>query len=102
MTAVFTQTISRLFEVSAEEDNEGNINEELLTKEDLRFPVGKGIAGFVAKTGEPLNVSDVYNDPRFNAEVDEKVRETEWFPFNNSCLLFRLATPPTPSSASPS
>ena len=37
----------------------------------FRFPVGKGIAGYVAETGKPLNVSDVYNDPRFNAEVDE-------------------------------
>ena len=38
-----------------------------------RFPVGKGIAGYVAETGETLNVSDVYNDPRFNPEVDEEV-----------------------------
>ena len=28
-----------------------------------RIPVGKGIAGYVAETGEALNVSDVYNDP---------------------------------------
>ena len=41
------------------------------TCDSVRFPVGKGIAGFVAETGQPLNVSDVYNDPRFNAEVDE-------------------------------
>ena len=37
--------------------------------------MGKGIAGFVAETGEPLNVSDVYNDPRFNPDVDEMVDE---------------------------
>ena len=36
--------------------------------------MGKGIAGYVAETGEPLNVSDVYNDPRFNADVDEEVK----------------------------
>ena len=80
--------IFRLFEVSSEE-NDGNINEEMVSKEDLRlyfvswvclkccerFPVGKGIAGFVAETGEPLNVSDVYNDPRFNPDVDEMVDE---------------------------
>ena len=60
-----------MFEVAAEE---GDINEEILANGDLRFPVGKGIAGYVAETGEPLNVSDVYNDPRFNAEVDEEVK----------------------------
>ena len=35
--------------------------------------MGKGIAGYVAETGESVNVSDVYNDPRFNPEVDEEV-----------------------------
>ena len=43
-----------------------------------RFPVGKGIAGFVAETGESVNVSDVYNDPRFNPEVDEEVRHGKY------------------------
>lgn len=64
----------RLFEVVAEENSEGNMNEEILANGNLRFPVGKGIAGHVAETGEPLNVWDVYNDPRFNAEVDEEVK----------------------------
>ena len=62
----------RLFEVVAEESSEAN--EEILAKGDLRFPVGKGIAGHVAETGQPLNVSDVYNDPRFNPDVDEEVK----------------------------
>ena len=35
--------------------------------------MGKGIAGHVAETGVAVNVTDVYNDPRFNAEVDEEV-----------------------------
>ena len=43
-----------------------------------RFPVGKGIAGYVAETGESVNVSDVYNDPRFNPEVDEEVIKNIW------------------------
>ena len=38
-----------------------------------RFPVGTGIAGFVAETGETLNVHDAYKDPRFNATIDEQV-----------------------------
>lgn len=32
----------------------------------LRFPMGKGIAGYVAMTGESLNIPDAYNDSRFN------------------------------------
>ena len=38
----------------------------------FRFPVGTGIAGFVAETGETLNVHDVYKDPRFNASIDQQ------------------------------
>ena len=64
----------RLFEVVAEESSEANVHEEILAKGDLRFAVGKGIAGHVAETGQPLNVSDVYNDPRFNPDVDEEVK----------------------------
>ena len=40
---------------------------------NFRFPVGTGIAGFVAETGETLNVHDAYKDPRFNATIDEQV-----------------------------
>ncbi len=39
----------------------------------FRFPIGKGIAGFVAKTGEVLNVPNVYDDDRFNPAIDEEV-----------------------------
>lgn len=42
-----------------------------LSKE-IRFPVTKGIAGHVARTGEILNIPDAYNDARFNPEVDKK------------------------------
>ena len=41
-----------------------------------RFPVGTGIAGFVAETGETLNVHDAYKDPRFNATIDEQTGYT--------------------------
>ena len=37
-----------------------------------RFPIGKGIAGHVARTGETLNVADVYMDERFNPGIDEQ------------------------------
>jgi adenylate cyclase len=37
---------------------------------EIRFPVGQGIAGRVAATGETLNIADVYQHPLFNPEVD--------------------------------
>ena len=39
----------------------------------------------MAQTGQALNVTDVYNDPRFNAEVDEEVSAT-------ICLLEAIKT----------
>lgn len=43
-----------------------------LSKGQLRIPVGVGIAGHVARTGELLNIPDAYQDPRFNPEVDKE------------------------------
>lgn len=37
---------------------------------EIRFPIGTGIAGQVALTGEILNIKDAYSDPRFNRSVD--------------------------------
>ncbi len=41
----------------------------------VRLKLGEGIAGGVAKHGEPLLVPDVYNDPRFAKRIDEM---TKW------------------------
>jgi cAMP and cAMP-inhibited cGMP 3',5'-cyclic phosphodiesterase 10 len=32
----------------------------------IRFPMDKGIAGYVATTGKTLNIIDAYSDERFN------------------------------------
>ncbi len=40
--------------------------------QEIRFPADKGLAGYVVKTGESLNIVDAYNDSRFNPEVDTK------------------------------
>ena len=37
---------------------------------EIRLPVGRGIAGTVAQTGEIINIPDAYGDPRFNPEPD--------------------------------
>ena len=38
----------------------------------IHLPLGKGIAGYVGSTGDTLNISDAYLDPRFNPEFDKK------------------------------
>jgi len=39
---------------------------------EIRVPIGRGIAGTVAATGETINIPDAYADPRFNQEVDRR------------------------------
>lgn len=43
-----------------------------LEKQEIRLPLGKGIAGHVAQTGEIVNIPDAYADSRFNPEVDKR------------------------------
>lgn len=37
---------------------------------EIRLPMGKGIAGTVASTGETINLGDAYRDPRFDDATD--------------------------------
>jgi signal transduction histidine kinase len=39
---------------------------------EIRLPLGKGLAGYVARTGETVNITDAYRDPRFNPEIDHR------------------------------
>ncbi len=41
-------------------------------KLEIRLPMGLGMAGFVAQTGEVIILDDAYADPRFNPEVDQE------------------------------
>ncbi|XP_051935294.1 cGMP-specific 3',5'-cyclic phosphodiesterase isoform X3 [Hippocampus zosterae] len=56
--------VSRLFDVA-----EGSTLEES-SSSSIRLQWNKGIVGHVAATGQPLNIKNAYEDPRFNAEVD--------------------------------
>lgn len=38
----------------------------------IRMPIGTGIAGFVLREKQPLNILDAYKDDRFNPEFDRK------------------------------
>ncbi|XP_036306281.2 cGMP-specific 3',5'-cyclic phosphodiesterase isoform X1 [Pipistrellus kuhlii] len=57
--------VSRLFDVA-----EGSTLEQA-SSSCIRLEWNKGIVGHVAACGEPLNIKDAYEDPRFNAEVDQ-------------------------------
>jgi len=39
---------------------------------EIRQPIGVGIAGLVAATGDAVNINDAYDDPRFNPEPDQR------------------------------
>ena len=48
--------------------------------------VGAGIAGWVAQSGEIVNIPDAYADPRFNPDVDKR---TGYHTRNILCLPIR-------------
>lgn len=41
-----------------------------MNSQEIRFPADKGLAGHVVKTGETINIKNVYLDDRFNKEID--------------------------------
>ncbi len=49
----------------------------------VRLKMGEGIAGWVAKHGEPLLVPDVYTDPRFAKRIDQM---TKWQTHSIICV----------------
>ena len=46
------------------------VAENLEEMGEIRIPVGSGIAGAVAQSGEAIRIDDAYADHRFNREVD--------------------------------
>ena len=46
---------------------------ENLPDKEVRIPMGTGIAGAVAASGESIRVDDAYSDPRFNPDVDKRL-----------------------------
>ncbi|KAK0093139.1 hypothetical protein PV326_014227 [Microctonus aethiopoides] len=43
---------------------------EMEKKDEITISWGTGIVGYVAKSGEPVNIPDAYKDSRFNREID--------------------------------
>ena len=58
----------------------------LSNEEQIRIPVGVGIAGQSAATGEIINIPDAYADPRFNRQVD---KDTGYVTRNILCVPMR-------------
>ena len=46
------------------------VTEGLAGRQEIRIPIGSGIAGAVAASGQPERIADAYQDPRFNPDVD--------------------------------
>ncbi len=42
------------------------------TSREIRIDLGEGIAGWVAQSGQSINIKDAYKDSRFNQDVDKK------------------------------
>jgi GAF domain-containing protein len=64
-----------VFEVAATED--------VTQLKSVRVPLGQGIAGLVAMTGQPLAVADAQNDPRHASEI---AGQTGYLPRSLLCV----------------
>lgn len=62
---------ARIFDIGTEDVSSGESTKPNVAKE-IRFPIGKGIAGNVAATGAVMNIQHAYEDERFNPEVDQR------------------------------
>ncbi|XP_034254332.1 cGMP-specific 3',5'-cyclic phosphodiesterase-like, partial [Thrips palmi] len=60
--------VAKLFDVTVETELEEAL--EKARTEELRIPFGTGIAGWVAQNKEVINITNAYEDPRFNSDVD--------------------------------
>ena len=43
-----------------------------LNQQEIRLPAVRGIAGWVARNAQAVNLADAYDDPRFEPEVDRR------------------------------
>ncbi|EGI67624.1 Dual 3',5'-cyclic-AMP and -GMP phosphodiesterase 11 [Acromyrmex echinatior] len=57
--------VSKLFDVCSR-----STLMEMEKKDEIKIPWGTGIVGYVAESGEPVNIPDAYKDSRFNCEID--------------------------------
>jgi putative ABC transport system ATP-binding protein len=70
------------------DEQNGRMRSQIATSDSdkpfvIDIPIGSGIAGRVASTGEAQNISDPYNHPDFNPDVD---RETGYHTHSILCM----------------
>lgn len=61
-----------VFLLDDQSDELWSIVAEGMAEKTIRLPAAAGIAGYVASSGELVNIPDAYADPRFNPEVDRE------------------------------
>ncbi len=71
-TEVMDAERSSLFIYDPDTDELWSKVAEGLDEKEIRFPSGVGIAGDVAKSLKTANISDAYDDDRFNPEFDKQ------------------------------
>ena len=60
-----------LFLYDQRTDELASVVAEGVQESEIRFPAKSGLAGWCFAQGEPVNLKDAYQDPRFNQEVDK-------------------------------
>jgi serine phosphatase RsbU (regulator of sigma subunit) len=60
-----------LFLVDVEHGQLWSLIAQGLEHHEIRLPIGRGLAGWVAKHGSSLNLADAHSDSRFDASFDE-------------------------------
>ena len=77
VSVVFDAQSNESIQTANQKDESVKLDCEILTNgngdddANIRIPYGKGIAGYVASTGQALNIKDAYKDPRFNSTIDQ-------------------------------
>ncbi|MBI4466300.1 MAG: SpoIIE family protein phosphatase [Acidobacteria bacterium] len=61
-----------LFLVDYEQQQLWSLIAHGLEQKEIRLPMGKGIAGAVAQSGEIVNLTDAYTDSRFDRDFDQR------------------------------
>jgi HD-GYP domain-containing protein (c-di-GMP phosphodiesterase class II) len=72
VTKVMEADRSSLFLVDKEKNELWSKIAQGLEVREIRVKIGMGISGYVAQTGQIINIPDAYADPRFNQEVDKR------------------------------
>lgn len=65
-----TRSFSRVFDLEANDFKQADFEKNRQAPFEGRFPVNIGITGYVATTGETLNIADAYSNPMFDQEAD--------------------------------